>query len=161
MIRVERILVPVDFSGRPEDVAQYAVEIGRMKSAGIYFLHVIHQSIVDAVQTLNKKGYKGDFVQAYRKLVGERERDLERLVSGDLREGLEVEFLVRKGDPAEEVVRVAGELFIDLVVIGGQVTRDGTGTVRLGSVTRHVVERAPCPVLLVKPIEHDFPRSSA
>jgi nucleotide-binding universal stress UspA family protein len=56
---------------------------------------------------------------------------------------------VEQGDAAGEIVRVAEEQRIDLIVIA---TFGKTGWRRLafGSVTEKVVRQAPCPVLVVR-----------
>ena len=53
------------------------------------------------------------------------------------------------GDPADEIVRIAGEEKADLIVMG---THGHTGVARvlLGSVAEKVVRQAPCPVLTLK-----------
>jgi nucleotide-binding universal stress UspA family protein len=57
--------------------------------------------------------------------------------------------LLRSGHPAEEITRAAEELGTDLVVVG---SHGLTGIKRylLGSVSSHVLEYAPCSVLIVK-----------
>lgn len=52
------------------------------------------------------------------------------------------------GDPAEEIVRYAGEHAIDLIVLGTH-GRTGPSHALLGSVAEHVMRTAPCPVLAV------------
>jgi nucleotide-binding universal stress UspA family protein len=53
------------------------------------------------------------------------------------------------GDPAGEIVRIAGEEKAEMVVMG---THGRTGMTRLlmGSVAEGVVRRAPCPVLVYR-----------
>src|SRR5207253_11165765 len=71
-------------------------------------------------------------------------RRLEEL--GEKDSGIAVEARVVEGDPATEIVRLAGELPGDLVVMGTH-GRHGLGRLPMGSVAEHVVRRAPCPVL--------------
>ncbi|HXG75057.1 MAG TPA: universal stress protein [Gaiellaceae bacterium] len=65
-----------------------------------------------------------------------------------LRRQILATYLMRLGDPADELVHAAEELHADLVVVG---TR-GEEALRseLGSVSRKVVGRAPCDVLVVR-----------
>jgi nucleotide-binding universal stress UspA family protein len=53
------------------------------------------------------------------------------------------------GDPAETVCQVAADEKADVVVIGSH----GKGWARrafLGSVSQHIIQHAPCPVLVVR-----------
>jgi nucleotide-binding universal stress UspA family protein len=53
------------------------------------------------------------------------------------------------GDPAGEVVRIAGDEGCEMIVMG---THGRTGLTRLlmGSVAEQIVRRAPCPVLIYR-----------
>jgi nucleotide-binding universal stress UspA family protein len=56
---------------------------------------------------------------------------------------------LRSGNPAEEIIRIAEELKVDLVILGSH----GWGGIKeflLGSVSHKVLEHAPCSVLVVK-----------
>lgn len=66
------------------------------------------------------------------------------------RSGLEPDSLVRVGDPATEVLRCAGELGDDLIVLGTR-GRGAVGRSLLGSVARDVVARATGPTFTVTP----------
>lgn len=60
-----------------------------------------------------------------------------------------VESRVEVGDPGQTICRLAGELGVDVVVVGSR----GRGVVKralLGSVSTYVVHNAPCPVLVVR-----------
>lgn len=155
---IKRIMILVDFSPNSERAVAYGLDIARDKGAAVYLLHMINQRIIDAVQELCSKGYKGDFIQNLKKLVADRERDLREYVPADLQQGLDIQYLIRKGEPAEEVANLAKEFSVDLIVLGSHGTT-GLATTFIGSVAQSVVSRAPCPVLLVRPVEHDFPVS--
>jgi len=61
----------------------------------------------------------------------------------------QVNAYVRAGTPAEEIIRAANELDVDLIVVGGR----GKGAVEailLGSVSYRVLHHAPCPVLVTR-----------
>jgi nucleotide-binding universal stress UspA family protein len=66
----------------------------------------------------------------------------------------QVEQQIRPGIPADEIISAARELGVDLIVMGNR----GWGEVRsvlLGSVSERVLHLAHCPVLIVRPKEHD------
>jgi universal stress protein A len=68
---------------------------------------------------------------------------------------IKIATLQRPGVPYEEIVNVATELAVDLVVIA---THGYTALKHflLGSTTERVVRLAPCPVLVVREQERDF-----
>jgi len=59
-----------------------------------------------------------------------------------------VHGLIKGGDPTDEVLKAAGEMKADLIAIGSRGLRGVKG--RLGSVSRRVLGRAPCCVLIGK-----------
>jgi nucleotide-binding universal stress UspA family protein len=155
MIRIQRVLVPVDFSEYTEKVIRYGAEISRDRSSKLYFLHVIDQRIIDAAQELNITAYSGDFVKTVNKLVQDREDLLHRQVPQDWIAGIEAEFLIRRGRPADEIIAAAKEQEIDLIILGSR-GKSALSSLLVGSVARNVVNHAPCPVLVVKVLERDF-----
>jgi nucleotide-binding universal stress UspA family protein len=54
-----------------------------------------------------------------------------------------------------EIIEAARSLPADLIVISTH-GRTGLKHVFLGSVTEHVVQRAPCPVFVVREREHEI-----
>jgi nucleotide-binding universal stress UspA family protein len=54
-----------------------------------------------------------------------------------------------EGRPGPEIARWAGTAGVDLLVAARH--HGGWGAAVLGSVTRHLVDHAPCPVLVVRP----------
>ena len=71
-------------------------------------------------------------------------------VAAELREFTDnVDTVVRGGEPADQIIRVADEIEADLIVIGGR----GKGAVEailLGRVAYRVLHNAPCPVLVTR-----------
>ncbi|HSI98647.1 MAG TPA: universal stress protein [Gaiellaceae bacterium] len=65
----------------------------------------------------------------------------------DMTSSVEIERKLVEGDPAEVLEAEAGEA--DLVVVGSR-GRSGIAAALLGSVSKHVVDRAACPAVVVK-----------
>jgi nucleotide-binding universal stress UspA family protein len=78
------------------------------------------------------------------------ERELPQLAECEDFSGLDVEEVIVHGDAAAEIVRVAGERKVDLIVISSH-GRTGLGRIIFGSTAEAVVRHASCPVLVVKP----------
>ena len=56
--------------------------------------------------------------------------------------------MVIEGDPAEEILKLANEIGVELIAMGSRGRTGLLGAV-LGSVSRKVLDRASCPVLIV------------
>ena len=136
---LRRILCPVDFSQCSLKAAEYAFVLAQRCRAMVEIVHVW------------QPGGKGvDFrgpMSAY--VGGEAEvgRALERIRPAFSEVACRHHLLV--GDPADEILQLAVEHQIDLIVIG---THGRTGLSRwiLGSVTETILRRSPCPVLTCK-----------
>jgi len=82
----------------------------------------------------------------------EEERALELLakLSNSLAtRGLKVETIVRRGSPADEIIKTCQSIGADLVLVGFKGTSD-VSEFLLGSVTHKVIKYAPCSVLVAK-----------
>jgi len=65
------------------------------------------------------------------------------------KKALKVKTLVRRGNPADEIIKVAGREDADVVVVGSH-GRHGAKKFLLGSVSSRVSTHAPCSVFIVK-----------
>lgn len=82
--------------------------------------------------------------------------DLQRKAEDVKQEGVAVEFaLIETHSPAQAIAEFAREVDADLIVAG---TSGSSRLVRVlvGSVTRRLLELAPCPVLAVPPEDEDL-----
>lgn len=61
---------------------------------------------------------------------------------------------VRRGEPAEHIVQLASHLDADMVLVGTH-GRRGIKRLLVGSVAERVVRLARCPVLVVRPKDHE------
>ena len=61
--------------------------------------------------------------------------------------------MTRFGSPYQEILNVAQEKGVDLIVMGTH-GRSGIAHFLIGSVTEKVIRTAPCPVLVVRPHIH-------
>ncbi len=147
-LQLRKILLPTDFSGCANYALPYAAAIARATGATIICLHVV-EPIVPAV------GYSGlaepmPIADISEQLEDSAEREFPQLTECDDFNGLEVEDEIVHGDPAAEIVRVADEREVDLIVVSSH-GRTGLGRIIFGSTAEAVVRHAICPVLVVKP----------
>ena len=147
---IKRILVPIDFSDFSIDALKYGVSVARHFGAKILLLHVISQELLNEVKAVQ---YFSGIIDSPEKFLARKKRDIneriEKILKGETDQTLFEEPLIEVGIPAEEIIRVAKERKVDLVVIG---THGGSGLthILMGSVAERVVRRSPCPVLSVR-----------
>ena len=144
------ILVPTDFSECARRAAPVAAQLARLTGASVICLHVVEP----VVQPLGWTPVAEPMPAAE---LGERmeesaARDLPAFSKSEEFAGLAVEDLIAHGEPASEIVRVAGERGVGLIVISSH-GRTGLGRILFGSTAESVVRHARCPVLVVKPPE--------
>jgi len=147
-MEIRTILLPTDFSECGNYALSYAASLARRFKASIICVNVI-EPIVPSV------GYSGmteplPIADITEQLEDSAERELPKLAECDECSGLEVEEVVVHGEAASEIVRVAKERDVDLIVISSH-GRTGLGRILFGSTAESVVRHAPCPVLVVKP----------
>lgn len=147
-LALKRILVPFDFSKHAEKALQQALAVARQFGSQIVVANVIESFV-----------YPGDYSRLPLPLdtwaTDCQKENLARLK--DLTKGsdVNVEATVRVGRPWEEIVRLAEEEKVDLIIISTH-GYSGLKHVFLGSVAERVVRHAPCPVLTIRPRELDF-----
>jgi nucleotide-binding universal stress UspA family protein len=142
MFPIKTVLHATDFSPASDAALVLAGAVARDHRARLVLLHVGRPPLQAAGGAIHAAPAPEEWGK------GELERQLrQREVSG-LGPGPEYR-LEYADDPGGAIVRVAGELGCDLIVLG---THGRTGLTRLlmGSVAERVVRQAACPVLTVK-----------
>src|SRR5580765_2097048 len=147
-MQLRTILLPTDFSGCANYAVAYAAAIARAAKAKVICIYVL-EPVVPAV------GYTGladsmPIADISEQLEDSAERQLPKLAECEECAGLNVEEVIVHGDAAAEIVRVAAEQDVDLIVISSH-GRTGLGRIIFGSTAEAVVRHARCPVLVVKP----------
>ena len=143
MPAIHRILCPVDFSESSERASDYAVALARQLGAGVHFLHAWQMPVYafpDGAVIL------GPDVVA--QITGELQKSLDARVKRHQEPELAVQGHLAQGLPDREIVRMAGELGCELIVMGTH-GRTGLPHLFLGSVAERVVRTSPIPVLTV------------
>jgi universal stress protein A len=150
LFRLQRILVPTDFSDCSKKALRYAIAFARQFQAELILLHVVPAgSPVGADFGL----YEAPILEADLRAGGQQE--LAALCQREIRGEVLATPLVRTGRAAPEIVAAAKDSQIDLIILATH-GRTGLQHVLLGSTTEEVVRHAPCPVLTVREQEHEF-----
>ena len=144
-IEVRRILVPVDFSESTPPLLEWAAHLAKEHGSAVILLHAYHLPV--EFQQLEGAYLPPDF---WASVKNEAEESMQRLASGLEAQGIHVEIAVCEGYAATVIVEEAANRDADLMVIGTH-GLSGLKHLLLGSIAERVVQKAPCPVLTVKP----------
>jgi len=138
MTPIQTILHPTDFSARSDEAFRLACSLARDHHANVVVLHVMPPPIVHG-ELVARRQDDSFYDQLHESLDRMQAPDQETVVTSRLEEG----------EPAFEILRVAGEIGANLIVMGTH-GRSGLSRLVLGSVAEEVMRNAPCPVLTLK-----------
>ena len=144
MTTVKRLLVPVDFSDSSRKAIGYGVAIAEKTGAKLYLAHILA-----AVPSFGYVFPENPLDMDAKRLADARQTLLGLLPPNH--DELHYELVTRIGAVEDELLGIAREEDIDLVIMG---SRGRTGLRRwfLGSVTEHLLRKLPVPVLTVSHI---------
>lgn len=136
------IIVATDFSPHAEGATRAALELAARLDARVHLLHAYSVPVLGPGLT----------EEWYSAMTAELEsgalRGLDEALQRHKTAGVNVQGLIKRGDPRDAIVEAAEELGADLIVMGTH-GRRGVARALLGSVAEWVVRHASCPVLTV------------
>ncbi|MDP6924417.1 MAG: universal stress protein [Candidatus Scalindua sp.] len=149
MISLNEILCPIDHSDCSKEALKYAVTFAMKNEAKLLLLHVINiRSFNEALDGMSAQIPNEETIEQLRVKLLE-------CIPEEIRDDMDVEAIVTQGIPFAEIISTAKEKEIDMIVIGSH-GRTGISHMMLGSVSEKVVRKAPCPVLTVRQLGHEF-----
>ena len=136
-MHAKKILFPTDFSHASDAALNYTASLARDMKATLVIVHVEEPL----------PAYVGE---AYYGIPNPPNPEVRRMLEA-VKPPADVphEHRLLSGDPAEEIVRLAAEKHVDMIVMSTH-GRTGLSRLLMGSVAEHVVRRAACPVLTFK-----------
>jgi nucleotide-binding universal stress UspA family protein len=141
MIKIERVLIPVDGSDSSKNAAMYAAHLVNSRNPKLYLLHVwepVNMTIGGEMAEKVRKSSEAKsmaLLQEYKNLLGPC--------------GMDVELISRSGRPDYVILNAQDELACDLIVIGSR-GLSVLENVIMGSVVTRVLGGASCPVLVTR-----------
>lgn len=132
---INNILVPIDFSETSLNALHTAIEMARRHNAQVKLLYVLeHEEDNNRIQF--------DYARQMDDLVN-------KITTQD---DLVCTYVIKKGQVAEKIAKVATEFKADLIVIGTHGAK-GYNEASVGSNTSKLIDNAGCPMLTVPPLK--------
>lgn len=155
-----KILVPYDISMPADKALEYAVSLAKAVKNGkieIILLHVIAAPPLYPLVKMNESSSApraSSLIKHIEKVHDDARDFLAQMIEEKRKRyistGINIRSVVLKGIPVEKILEYAEKERIDLIILGnvgwGEIAKSKT----LGSVARGIVERANCPVTIVR-----------
>lgn len=151
----ERILVPFDGSKFAKKALDEAIKIAQNTDSVLYLCTVITASNIIPPGSLMGLVKNTTTKELHSKLIKSAKEEAERTLSYQASvcksKGVKAHYkIIINGNTAEEILKIAKQKLIDLIVIGSQGLHGINKIKILGSVSRKVSELADCAVLIVR-----------
>jgi universal stress protein A len=149
---INRILVTSGVTKYCRKAVHYGVSLARCYGAELCIMHVIH----------NPFGYEGfnlpmvSLDDAYKNIIKETEDELDRIIAEEKAKGLNIQKLIKEGEPTKEIIRVIKEKNIDLLILLAheesllEHMEARLEKLIFGRSNEELIRKMPCPILLVK-----------
>jgi nucleotide-binding universal stress UspA family protein len=143
-----RIIVCADGSEIQNALIERAFDITNRRPPGE--IHVMR--VIDVSSGILHRGHQGLVDAAHGELTA-LTRDIAEAFSGG-NGGPTIQIHCRAGEAAEEILQLAADIEADLILVG----RHGRSGRRpsVGQVPAALIARAPCPVLVERPLEYEL-----
>jgi universal stress protein A len=137
-MQIRKILVPVDFSHAEASALELAESLAKQHGGQLLIAHVQD----------SPWGYKGDMYYGVAEPDSSEVKEmLHQIKPTDAT--LRVDYRLLTGDPTGEIVRLADDEQVDLIVVSSH-GRTGLSRMVMGSVAESIVRHAHCPVVVFK-----------
>jgi nucleotide-binding universal stress UspA family protein len=134
------ILVPIENSDADRTILEHVESLAKLTGANVILLHVADGWAARHFDELNLRESEE---------MKEDRAYLASVRAGLQQQGLEVEALLRMGDPAKEICRVAEEKSVDLIAMATH-GHTGVSDVIHGQTANSVRHKVKMPVLLLR-----------
>jgi nucleotide-binding universal stress UspA family protein len=134
----KKILCPVDFSTPSVKALEYALSLAQEADGCLILLHVV-ESLFEGEGTTDLRS----------NLEREAFEKMKAAIPADATNWCQPEEIVLTGRPYQQILNLAGEREVDLIVMGIH-GRSAVDLMLFGSTTNHVIRQAPCPVLTIR-----------
>ena len=146
MIKIKKILFPLDLTENSSKILPYVLSISEKYDSIIYLLHM--------VQDLNRWGKlyvpHPSMDKFQKEAIEVAKKAMDRVCENELQSCPNFQKRVVSGDTVDEILKVVESEDIDLLIMGTH-GRKGLEHTIFGSVANNVLKKSPVPVLVINP----------
>jgi nucleotide-binding universal stress UspA family protein len=144
MPSIKKILAPIDFSEVSNRSLDYAIDLAAQIKAAVSVVHVYEIPVYAFPEgaIITPPDVATD-------LANRAQKSLDAAVAARRDRGVEISGTLTNGSPREEILRLAKEGNVDLIVMGTH-GRRGLPRAILGSVAERVIRTSDIPVLTIR-----------
>ena len=147
-VQPKKIMCAVDFSDFTDETLAYSVAFCKEFHAKLFLAHIatdVNSSFVHSEIAIDRVTIQREYLTNAQKTL----EDMAKKIA------IENEIVVGKGDPADEICRLALREDIDLVITATH-GKSGIKRLLIGSVTEKLMKTVHCPILVLRSQEHKF-----
>jgi nucleotide-binding universal stress UspA family protein len=141
------ILCPTDLKERALIAIKKAVQIAHQFNSKITMLNVHDEFLNEQEREMLRVSFES-LKHKYAQVAVESREQMRAAIRNLHAEDIQVDYILREGKPAKKIVKVAQKLNVDLIVMATD-GRDNIKDFVTGTITEHVINHAPCPVLVI------------
>jgi nucleotide-binding universal stress UspA family protein len=153
-VHIKNILVPHAGTTHGDKALSYAIKIAKHSGATINILHAVEPfpAPFPLIFSKNEGAWiRKELNQATQALVDDIKDELKKRVDFCKSKSINANYIVTKGRPEDEIINYARGHHVDLIVMTKRRKIPGVrGILKLGSVSRKIVEISNKPVLIIE-----------
>jgi len=149
MNEIKKILVAIAFSEYSSGIFSYATKLARCMDAEIVVANIINSRDVQAVSTVTAMGYEVDGDNYVKSIEKERLTKLNGFIKESALPPEKIQTIFRVGNPSVELLKIAVEEDVDLIVMGIKAHPDWEHFF-VGSVAEKLFRRSPATILFCR-----------
>lgn len=140
-----KILVAIDESELNNKILEATLNIATSNESLVNLVNVNKENVTTGLTYVPEDYLEEALDQLEVQSMEKLEKAKSRLIPGD---GISIEMVPLKGDPAHQILEYAKEHEQDLIIMGSR-GLSGIKEIMLGSVSHKVTQLSKCPVLII------------
>jgi len=148
----KNILVPHAGTAGGNEALKHAIQIAKSNSSKIIILHVIEDMphVPILLHSSQMASIRKQLREITRSMMDHMEDEMSKKTKLCEKEGISSHVKIASGDAFDEIIKIEQNQKIDLIVMAKRRKLKGIKSLlKLGSVSRKVLEHVSCPVLII------------